>query len=201
MKSSSALRGRHARHDLSQQDKVKQTLHYYQSVGGLHAPSRRGATSSAWKLTHYAPSSQPTALSNASDLPGVHREDPQRLLRITRGSSCRRSQAINSTAIPAACANATGRVPRVRDRPSDAAALSSTTPVAVSRTSLGGPSPHPPRHIDMSKEPHDSATLSRTAHLPPCRPAPTTQATPPPTPPTKPTTPAAAAARSSARGP
>src|SRR5271165_5861246 len=39
----------------------------------------------------------------------------------------------------------------------------------------------------MSTEPHDGATLSRAAHLPPCRPAPTTLASPPPTPPTKPT--------------
>jgi hypothetical protein len=64
---------------------------------------------------------------------------------------------------------------------------------------FGGAKPSPPRHIDMSREPHDSATLSRAAHLPPCRPAPTTLVTPPPTPPTKPTT--TPTARSSARGP
>ncbi len=63
---------------------------------------------------------------------------------------------------------------------------------------FGGAIPSPPRHIDMSREHHDSATLSRAAHLPPCRPAPTTLATPPPTPPTKPTT--TPTARSSARG-
>jgi hypothetical protein len=39
--------------------------------------------------------------------------------------------------------------------------------VAVSRTSLEGGKPSPPCHIDMSREPHDSATLSRAAHLPP----------------------------------
>jgi hypothetical protein len=69
--------------------------------GPLHAPSRRGATSSAWKPTHYAPRPQPTTLSNASDPPGIHREDPTPL-RVTRDSSYQRSQAINSTASPAA---------------------------------------------------------------------------------------------------
>jgi hypothetical protein len=81
-----------------------------QSACPLHAPSRRGATSPAWKPTHYTPRPQPTALSNASNLPGVSREDPNGLLRVTCGSSYRRSRAINSTAMPATCASAAWRV-------------------------------------------------------------------------------------------
>jgi hypothetical protein len=62
---------------------------------------------------------------------------------------------------------------------------------------LWGASPLPVRLIDMSREPHDSATLSHAVHMPPCSPTPTTPATPPPTPPTRPTT--TPTARSSAR--
>jgi hypothetical protein len=52
----------------------------------LHAPSRRDATSPAWKPTRYAPRPQPNAVSNASDLPAARREGGQRLLQVARGA-------------------------------------------------------------------------------------------------------------------
>lgn len=55
---------------------------------------------------------------HTSNLPGVHREDPSASCgspaarSCSRMLSCRRSQAINSTAMPAACASAAWRASR-----------------------------------------------------------------------------------------
>jgi len=86
--SASALRGRHAGHDPSRQDKVNRPCAYYQSGQRVPWMHPRGATRPRPHGSRRAtrPGHSQTRSATRATPPAAHREEPQRPLRVARGA-------------------------------------------------------------------------------------------------------------------